>query len=116
MSVEKHFCNKTNKCRVIFHLPKKANKNGKEVKVIGDFNDWEWEKGIPMEEVDGEYLAETELPIDATYQYRYLIDNREWENDWDADAYFPTEYGVDNSVVDTHIEETVQGLTHFVHS
>ena len=68
-----------------------------------------------MEVKNGEFIAETELPIDATYQYRYIIDDRDRENDWDADAYFPTEYGVDNSVVDMHVEETVQGLMHFVY-
>lgn len=114
MSVEKHFCNKTNKCKVVFHLPTKAT-NGTKVKVVGDFNNWDAKNGIPMEVKNDEFIAEAELPIDQTYQYRYLIDDRDWENDWDADAYFPTEFGVDNSVVDTHVEETVQGLTHFVY-
>ena len=114
MSVEKHFCNKSNTCKVVFHLPTKATK-GTNVKVVGEFNNWDVKNGIPMEVKNGEFIAETELPIDATYQYRYIIDDRDWENDWDADAYFPTEYGVDNSVVDTHVEETVQGLTHFVY-
>ena len=116
MSVEKHFCKKANKCKVVFHLPIKAVKRGIAVRVIGDFNNWDWETGIPMKVQNGEFIAEVELPINQSYQYRYLIDNRDWVNDWDADAYCPTEFDVDNSVVDTHLEETVQGLTHFVHN
>ena len=95
-----------------------VNKNGnrRSVRVIGEFNNWDWETGIPMKIIASEFIGKTELPIDQTIQYRYLIDNRDWENDWDADAYFPTEYGVDNSVVDTHLEEAEQGLMHFVYN
>jgi len=115
MSVEKYFCNKKNKCTVKFRLPAKATKGGTTVKVVGDFNNWDAENALIMQADGQDYTAETELPIDKTYQYRYLIDDRDWENDWDADAYFPTEYGVDNSVVDTHLEEAEQGLMHFVY-
>ena len=113
MSVEKNFLKSKSKCKVLFQLPVQAASGGSVVKVVGDFNDWEWKKGVSMKIKNGKYIAELELPLDHTYQFRYLIDDREWENDWNADDYVPTEFGVDNSVVDTHIEETVQGLMHF---
>ncbi|HNQ97975.1 MAG TPA: isoamylase early set domain-containing protein, partial [Treponemataceae bacterium] len=34
------------------------------------------------------------------YQFRYLMDESRWENDWAADKYSPSQYGnCDNSVV-----------------
>jgi hypothetical protein len=41
-----------------------------------------------------------ELPAGRTYQYRYLVDGDRWENDWQADAYAPNDYGGDDSVID----------------
>ena len=36
-----------------------------------------------------------------SYQFRYLIDNSKWENDWAADQYIPVSaYGIDNSVIE----------------
>ena len=45
------------------------------------------------------FTATVELPAGKEYEYRFLIDNQTWENDWDAEKYNPTPYGVENSVV-----------------
>ena len=46
-----------------------------------------------------EFKTVVELESGREYQFRYLIDNATWTNDWAADAYLPTPYGVENSVV-----------------
>ena len=105
MSVKKRFIKSRKKYNVTFQLPHKTVNSGTAVKVLGDFNDWSWEKGIPMEAKKDIYVAEAELPIGQSYQFRYLIDDQEWENDWDADNYISTPFGVENSVVETRMEE-----------
>lgn len=101
MSLQKQFLKSKQACKVTFCLPETAAKGAKEVKVVGDFNNWEKDKGIPMKVKNGEYLATTELKTGGAYQFRYLIDNETWENDEAADGYAPTPFGVENSVVVT---------------
>lgn len=107
MGLKKQFVKSKNKCKVTFQLPKKATNGGKEVKVVGDFNKWSWKTGLVMKVQKNNYVVSKEFPIGQSYQYRYLIDDQDWENDWDADDYAATPFGVDNSVLDTSIQESV---------
>ena len=45
------------------------------------------------------FKASVELATGRHYEFRYLVDNETWVNDWEADAYYPTPYGVENSVI-----------------
>lgn len=84
---------------VTFTLPAEAAKEAKDVRVIGDFNNWSWEKGYKMQLKKSEFVAEVELPANQEYQFRYLIDNHIWENDWKADDYVPSVFGAHNSLL-----------------
>ncbi len=86
-------------CKVTFTLPKEVVNGAQEVKVLGDFNEWSWENGVSMKASKTAYTAVVELTTGNDYQFRYLIDNEIWENDWQADAYQVTPFGVENSVV-----------------
>lgn len=86
-------------CKVTFSLPKEAVNGGTEVRILGEFNDWTWEQGVPMKANKAEYKASVELNAGREYQFRYLIDGKTWLNDWAADGYSATPFGVDNSVV-----------------
>lgn len=99
MSLQKQFLKSKQACKVTFSLPQAAANGAKEVKVLGDFNNWEQDKGIPMKVKNGEYVASVELEAGKEYQFRYLLDNETWENDGAADGYAPTPFGVENSVV-----------------
>ena len=50
---------------------------------------------------NGVYLKLAE-PLEAgkSYRFRYLLDGERWENDWDADAYKPNEFGTDDSILE----------------
>jgi hypothetical protein len=48
-----------------------------------------------------------ELEAGKAYQYRYLVNGTDWYNDWRADHYVPNEYGGDNSVVITFVEQEI---------
>ena len=71
--------------------------------LVGDFNDWD-QRSHPLKKArDGDAAWRITVDLDAgrDYQFRYLVDGREWHNDWQADAYVPNPFGGDNSVVRT---------------
>ncbi len=89
---------KTN-CKVTFSLPKVAIAGSESVVLLGDFNDWD-RTGIPLKANGETFYTEIELEPGRDYEFRYLIDNVRWENDWNADKYVPSPYeGILNSVV-----------------
>ena len=90
-------------CKVTFILPAEAAPEAEEIRLLGDFNAWSWDNGIPMQRNSSEYKATVELETGRHYEFRYLVDGRSWLNDWEADAYVPSPFhGIDNSVV--HVE------------
>lgn len=105
MSLTKKYLKSKSVCKVTFSIPKAALSGGNEVRLVGDFNDWKWENGYKMKAQKENFTTAIELPTGCNYQFRYLIDNLHWANDWEAEAYWPTPYGVDNSVV--FVEETL---------
>jgi len=100
MSLKKQFSKTKPVCKVTFSLPKEAIMTGNQVVVVGEFNNWDPAKAAPMKATKSGYSTVLELEAGRDYQFRYLIDNQKWENDWAADGYVPSPYaGVDNSVV-----------------
>lgn len=97
--LKKEFSKTKPVCKVTFTLPLEAAQGGKEVRILGDFNDWSWEKGYKMKAQKAEFTTEVELAAGKEYQFRYLIDNHIWENDWNADNYQVTPFGDYNSVL-----------------
>ena len=86
--------------KVTFTLPKQAIHGAKEVRLVGDFNDWKWAKAPILKKVGKNFQTTIELATGKDYQFRYIADNGNWENDWAADSYIPSPMdNVDNSVV-----------------
>lgn len=100
MSLKKKYLKSKPICKVSFSLPKDAVKSAKKVAIVGDFNQWD-EKAHPMKKLkNGSFTSTIDLEAGKEYQFRYLIDGEQWENDWVADAYVPNAFGDDeNSVV-----------------
>lgn len=100
MSVKKQYLQTRPVCKVTFRLSEEAAENARDVRLVGDFNDWDPE-ATPMTRLKkGSFKAVLDLEPDQNYQFRYLINGDEWENDWNADAYVPNPFGGgDNSVV-----------------
>ena len=88
-------------CKVTFSLPKEAVLEAKNVVVLGEFNQWSYDECIALKPLkDGSFKADVELETGREYEFRYLIDNERWENDWSADKYVPSPFiGIENSVV-----------------
>ncbi len=100
MALTKRYSKTKSVCKVTFTLPKEAVENAKSVYLVGEFNNWQIH-ATPMKKYkDGSFKVVLELQKDRPYQYRYLIDDNLWENDWKADKYVPSPYGAcENSVV-----------------
>lgn len=102
MASRKQYLKSKPVCKATFKLPKEAANNANKVVLVGDFNDWSI-YATPMRKLkDGSFTVVVDLEPNREYQYRYLIDEMLWENDWGADKYVPSAYGnCDNSVVVT---------------
>jgi 1,4-alpha-glucan branching enzyme len=86
--------------RVNFELP--SSIWAERVTLVGDFNDWDTNKDeMRQGRGDGSWRITLVLPVGRQYQFRYLVNGRDWQNDWHADKYAPNQYGTDNSVVVT---------------
>ncbi len=100
MSLKKRFLKDRAICKVTFNLPKEAAGEAGTAHVVGEFNNWDV-YATPMKRLkNGSFTVTIDLEKGAEYQFRYLIDETIWENDWSADKYVPSHYGnCENSVV-----------------
>jgi hypothetical protein len=48
---------------------------------------------------DGSFTADVTLPKDSRHQFKYLVDEKEWLNEPEADLQEPNEFGGSNSVI-----------------
>jgi 1,4-alpha-glucan branching enzyme len=98
--MKKEYLKSRNGCKVTFRLPKIAAPKAKSVCIVGDFNDWNIYAN-PMKKLKrGDFTITLELQPGREYQFRYLIDGSDWENDWNADKYVKSPFGdSDNSVI-----------------
>jgi 1,4-alpha-glucan branching enzyme len=98
MSLTKKYLKSKPVCKVTFKLLKEQCNAADKVEIAGDFNDWSNE---PMKKLkSGDFTLTVDLNKDREYQFRYLLDGKEWENDWEADNYVPSPISIeDNSVV-----------------
>jgi len=100
MGIQKKFLTTKPVCKVTFIMPKEAVGSAGKVNIVGDFNNWD-KKISPLKRLKtGTFKVTIDLPCGKEYQYRYLIDNSVWENDWAADKYVLSPYhDSENSVV-----------------
>ncbi len=100
MSIKKQYLKSKPVCKVTFRLPEEAGKSAGSACIVGEFNNWNI-YATPMRKLkNGSFTVTVDLEPDREYQFRYLLDDKTWENDWEADRYVLTPYGdSENSVV-----------------
>ena len=100
MSLKKQFLKSRAVCKVTFKLSREAAREAETVHVVGEFNNWDV-YAAPMKSLkNGSFTVTIDLERGREYQFRYLVDETRWENDWDADKYLPSHFGnCENSVV-----------------
>lgn len=70
------------KTKITFTLPAANIIGAEECVLLGEFNNWNLEKGFYMQkQADGSMTTEVELAAGRDYQYRYLLSNGRWVND-----------------------------------
>lgn len=72
----------------------------KSAALVADFNDWQ---AIEMKfnKKTQSFKTKVRLPKGGAFHFRYLLNDTEWENDYQADHYIANEFGSENSVVST---------------
>lgn len=86
-------------CKVRFRVEAEEAAGADCVFLVGSFNGWN-EKDMPMKKnKDGSFALEIDLPSGEKHYFRYLRTDGVWMNDSAADAYEPSEFGAENSVV-----------------
>ena len=94
----KHYSKTGAFCRVTFDLP--AGVEAKKVSLCGDFNDWN-PKTTPMKKrKDGRWSVTVSLKAGDDYRYKFLLDGKHWENDWDAERYVSNTFGSEDSLIE----------------
>ena len=85
--------------RVTFELP--SDSWVERVNLVGEFNDWDT-TSTPMarERTDANWKVTVGLEAGRRYRFRYLVDGKNWFNDWHADDFVENPYGSDDSVLD----------------
>lgn len=87
--------------KVTFILPNYIAKGADSGFLLGDFNNWNLDQGIPLiQNEHGDLYATVELISGEFYQYRYFLGNGRWENDDNAQSYYASQgNAVENCVV-----------------
>ena len=93
--------NKKMTTKITFTLPAEALAEATEVVLLGDFNAWDIEKGITLKkQKDGTLKATAELEAGKTYQYRFLLNDGRWVNDYQAQNYVPvSDFNIENCLI-----------------
>ena len=84
-------------CRVTFKLPEDVG--AEKACLVGEFNDWD-KTANPMRKLKKGDFSVTISLAPGKYRFRYWLDDERWENDWEADAYLPNEFGSEDSIID----------------
>ncbi|OEF08636.1 isoamylase early set domain-containing protein [Vibrio genomosp. F10] len=97
MFIKRYFKTK-DEVEVTFQWPKE-DPAVTSIAVCGDFNQWQ---STPMKlNRQKIFTTKIRLPKEKQFEFRYLINDQEWQNDPAADGYVGNSYGSDNSVLTT---------------
>ncbi|HLN20339.1 MAG TPA: isoamylase early set domain-containing protein [Bacteroidales bacterium] len=92
MCITKRYSSDKKMCKVTFILPDHYAEGARKACLVGEFNNWNTED-LRMRKVHGKFIRSLKLRTNTRYQFRYLIDEKLWKNEWDADALVPVMMG-----------------------
>jgi len=99
MSVRKQYLKTKPLCKVTFSMSKEKFNQAEDIKLIGEFNQWDIGCQPMKKQKNGKFSQTVDLEPGKEYQYRLLINGNEWLNDPEAEKYVPNEFASENSVV-----------------
>lgn len=96
MSIKKNYLHKNGVCKITFSLKEKV-KSIENVRIPGDFNQWDV-NCEPMKQLkNGGFTQTINLEKGKAYQFKYLINDSVWANDPEADLFVPNGLGNGNT-------------------
>ena len=93
--VQKTYFKTKDYCKVKFSF---KVENAETVEILGLNNDWK-NAVIMSRKKDGSFSADVNLPKDSKHEFKYLVNERTWLNEPEADSLKPNEFGGTNSVI-----------------
>lgn len=96
--IKKQYSKKSPVCKLSFSFSADQVGENADVRVVGQFNDWNWNDGLILKAKKATYIGSLELTTGNAYEFRYLVNGQEWFNDEAADDYVPSPYFSHNSV------------------
>ena len=100
--LKKQYVKSRNIYKVTFRLAKHEQPDYpiKSVHLAADFNDWSFTVS-PMKNLrNGDFKISIDLKPGMKYEFRYLLNNEKWYNEWEADEYILGDFGKDNCVIE----------------
>ena len=101
--IKKQYIKSRDVYKVTFRLAREEQPEDyriESVHLVGDFNDWD-RTSLPMQALkSGDFKVNVDLEPGSKYEFRYLLNNKRWYNDWEADEYVLGDFGKDNCVVE----------------
>jgi 1,4-alpha-glucan branching enzyme len=91
----KTYYKKKDYCKVKFSF---KTDNAEKVQICGLNSDWQ-NAVIMTRKKDGTFTADVTLPKDSRHQFKYLVNEKEWLNEPQADDQEPNGLGGSNSVI-----------------
>jgi 1,4-alpha-glucan branching enzyme len=98
MSIKKQELKSKPVTKVTFEVEKEIFPSAQMIHVVGEFNNWDKQTHPMKKNKAGKFSLVIDLPTGKEYQFKYLINESEWQNDPEADKYQNTDMG-QNSVV-----------------
>lgn len=99
MSVKKQYLKNKDVCKVTFRIPAEIGNSSRTAAVVGEFNDWSLAANPMRRLKNGAFTATLDLQKGRSYQFRYLLDKKKWQNEPDADKFVPSPYGDSSNCV-----------------
>ncbi|PTN08779.1 isoamylase early set domain-containing protein [Mangrovibacterium marinum] len=93
MILKKEYSEKEQLCRIVFGVTNDWSLDAQNVRIVGEFNNWDRNTEPMAQTAEGDFVQELELKTNQEYQFRYLVDDYFWENEPQADGLTPS--GVD---------------------
>ena len=92
--------NKSN-CKVTFQYSPEESETIETIQVLGNFNLWGDEKKLFLKKrKDGTFSNSINLAAQNEYEFRYLINEKTWITDKDADRCVWNIYGSQNALIE----------------
>jgi len=101
MPITKRYLKSKPVCKVTFKIPPEIGINYKKANILGSFNNWNYNSHRMKKLVkDGSFSIVIDLEKDKEYEFKYLLDDKDWLNEADADKQVTTHFGdSSNSIV-----------------